>query len=103
MAHRQNRGPLKVTMAEKFARTNRAQDWDTFEKRADEPKIDAKSSVWEVYNRSATKIDRELMKDWNDILNTLLIFVSFSYILPRSRHLLVTGRTLLGHTRRFHH
>ncbi|PVF91024.1 hypothetical protein CPB86DRAFT_456233, partial [Serendipita vermifera] len=33
-------------------------------------------TAWEIYNHKASEIDRELIKDWNDSLNTLLIFVS---------------------------
>ena len=43
---------------------------------------DENTTAWEVYNSRALMIDRELVKDWNDSLNTLLIFVStplFSY------------------------
>ncbi|PVF90868.1 hypothetical protein CPB86DRAFT_720345, partial [Serendipita vermifera] len=31
---------------------------------------------WEIYNHKASEIDRELIKDWNDSLNTLLIFAA---------------------------
>jgi hypothetical protein len=34
------------------------------------------TTVWEIYNYESGKIDREMIKDWNDSLNTLLIFVS---------------------------
>jgi hypothetical protein len=34
------------------------------------------ATVWEIYNYEAAKVDKEMIKDWNDSLNTLLIFVS---------------------------
>jgi hypothetical protein len=34
------------------------------------------TTAWEIYNHKASEIDREMTKDWNDSLNTLLIFVS---------------------------
>jgi hypothetical protein len=34
------------------------------------------TTVWEIYNHKAAEVDREMIKDWNDSLNTLLIFVS---------------------------
>jgi hypothetical protein len=34
------------------------------------------TTVWDIYNRKASEVDREIIKDWNDSLNTLLIFVS---------------------------
>jgi hypothetical protein len=34
------------------------------------------TNVWEIYNRRAAELDKEMIKDWNDSLSTLLIFVS---------------------------
>jgi hypothetical protein len=34
------------------------------------------TTAWEIYNSKASGIDKEMIKDWNDSLNTLLIFVS---------------------------
>ncbi|PVF97762.1 hypothetical protein CPB86DRAFT_413646 [Serendipita vermifera] len=34
------------------------------------------TTVWEVYNHKALEVDREMIKDWNDSLNTLLIFTA---------------------------
>ncbi|CAG7848779.1 SubName: Full=Uncharacterized protein {ECO:0000313/EMBL:CCA71748.1} [Serendipita indica DSM 11827] len=34
----------------------------------------ADKTVWHTYNERADIVDRELIKDWNDSLNTLLIF-----------------------------
>lgn len=39
------------------------------------------TTAWEIYNHKATEIDTELIKDWNENLNLLLIFVSY-YLLP---------------------
>lgn len=36
----------------------------------------APATAWEIYNSRAAVIDRELIKDWNASLNTLLVFVS---------------------------
>lgn len=33
-------------------------------------------TAWEAYNHRANIYDKELIKDWNESLNTLLIFVS---------------------------
>jgi hypothetical protein len=42
-----------------------------------EPLVVAKdTTAWEIYNHKASEVDREMIKDWNDSLNTLLIFVS---------------------------
>jgi hypothetical protein len=38
--------------------------------------VTEETTAWEIYNHKATEIDRELIKDWNDSLNTLLILVS---------------------------
>jgi hypothetical protein len=38
--------------------------------------VTGNTTVWEVYNHKAAEVDREMIKDWNDSLNTLLIFVS---------------------------
>ncbi|CAG8453009.1 9393_t:CDS:2 [Acaulospora colombiana] len=37
-----------------------------------------KTTAWEFYNHEAFDIDREMIRDWNNSLNTLLIFVSAS-------------------------
>jgi hypothetical protein len=36
----------------------------------------APETAWEAYNHRAAIYDKELIKDWNESLNTLLIFVS---------------------------
>lgn len=37
-------------------------------------------SIWDVYNNVADMEDDELIKDWNDSLNFLLVFVSIDYL-----------------------
>ena len=34
------------------------------------------TSAWDIYNTEAKKVDDELVKDWTDSLNSLLVFVS---------------------------
>jgi hypothetical protein len=34
------------------------------------------NTVWDVYNNEARKVDTELVNDWKESLNTLLLFVS---------------------------
>jgi hypothetical protein len=38
-------------------------------------------TVWDVYNNEARKVDIELVKDWRESLNSLLLFVSYGYLL----------------------
>jgi hypothetical protein len=38
--------------------------------------VTKETTAWEIYNHKASGIDKEMIKDWNDNLNTLLIFVS---------------------------
>ena len=40
------------------------------------PGMVKESTVWDVYNNEARKVDNELVKDWTASLNFLLIFVS---------------------------
>jgi hypothetical protein len=40
------------------------------------PGIVKESTVWDVYNNEARKVDNELVKDWTTSLNSLLLFVS---------------------------
>jgi len=41
--------------------------------------VNNETTAWEIYNDRALTIDREIIKDWNDSLNILLIFVSSFY------------------------
>ncbi|PVF97763.1 hypothetical protein CPB86DRAFT_873943 [Serendipita vermifera] len=34
------------------------------------------TTAWEIYNHKASEVDGEMIKDWNDSLNTLLIFTA---------------------------
>lgn len=40
------------------------------------PAPGVQETAWEIYNRRAAAVDKEMIKHWNDSLNTLLIFVS---------------------------
>jgi len=40
------------------------------------PGIPKEYSGWDVYNNEAKKVDTELVNDWRDSLNSLLLFVS---------------------------
>jgi hypothetical protein len=54
----------------------------TTEMRIDEghtPGMVKESTVWDVYNNEARKVDNELVKDWTASLNFLLVFVSRSH------------------------
>lgn len=42
------------------------------------PGMVKESTVWDVYNNEARKVDNELVKDWTASLNFLLVFVSLS-------------------------
>ena len=56
--------------------------------RPDEEHVHAmakESTVWDVYNNEARKVDNELVKDWTASLNLLLVFVS-QLLLIRSLH-----------------
>ncbi|PVG03066.1 hypothetical protein CPB86DRAFT_869979 [Serendipita vermifera] len=46
-------------------------------KRPGEPlDVTSETTVWEIYNHKASEVDREMIKDWSDNLNTLLIFTA---------------------------
>ncbi|PVG03069.1 hypothetical protein CPB86DRAFT_811182 [Serendipita vermifera] len=38
--------------------------------------VTGETTAWEIYNYKASEVDREMIKDWNDSLNTLLIFTA---------------------------
>jgi hypothetical protein len=38
-------------------------------------------TVWDVYNNEARKVDTELVNDWKESLNSLLLFVSDAFSL----------------------
>lgn len=46
------------------------------------PGMKKKKTVWDVYNHEAKRVDHELIKDWRESLNSLLVFTAiFSAIL----------------------
>jgi len=59
-------------------------------------------SGWDVYNNEAKKVDTELVNDWRDSLNSLLLFVSHEIAEGLGFHLL-TGRHLCCCSHRLHH
>jgi Family of unknown function (DUF6535) len=50
------------------------------------PGMTREYSGWDVYNNEAKKVDTELVNDWRDSLNSLLLFVS--YCPRRPQHIL---------------
>jgi hypothetical protein len=48
------------------------------------PGMTKEYSAWDVYNNEARKVDTELVNDWRDSLNSLLLFVSIPP--PASTH-----------------
>ena len=63
--------PHKFPLA--AARTRRVQNYGSIQ--------DVENTVWDVYNNEARKVDTELVNDWRESLNGLLLFVS-DKILP---------------------
>jgi hypothetical protein len=49
---------------------------DSGEKPPESLEVNSDTSVWEIYNYHAEKVESEVVKDWSDSLNTLLVFVS---------------------------
>ena len=43
------------------------------------PGMTKEYSGWDVYNNEAKKVDTELIRDWRESLNSLLLFVSNPY------------------------
>jgi hypothetical protein len=41
------------------------------------------TTAWDIYKYHASRVESEVIKDWNGTLNTLLIFVSL-FIHPKS-------------------
>jgi hypothetical protein len=39
--------------------------------------LNKEHTAWDVYNKEAKKVDIELVKDWKESLNSLLLFVSW--------------------------
>jgi hypothetical protein len=38
--------------------------------------VDVDPTIWQYYNSKAETVDEEMIKDWNEGLKTLLLFVS---------------------------
>jgi hypothetical protein len=49
---------------------------DGGEKPPESLEVHSDTSVWEIYNYHAGKVESEVVKGWIDSLNTLLVFVS---------------------------
>jgi Family of unknown function (DUF6535) len=67
------------------------------------PEIPKEYSGWDVYNNEAKKVDTELVNDWRDSLNSLLLFVSIfgtNISPPNSVHI---GDHFCRRTYSFHH
>jgi Family of unknown function (DUF6535) len=77
------------------------------EARMDEERISGmvkESTVWDVYNNEARKVDNELVKDWMASLNFLLVFVSPLHISTATCIVLsFIGSHFCGRTHRVYH
>ena len=51
---------------------------DSGEKPRESLKVTPDTTAWDIYNYQAGRVESEVVKDWNDTLNTLLVFVSKS-------------------------
>jgi len=62
-------------------------------------------SGWDVYNNEAKKVDTELVNDWRDSLNSLLLFVSVVPIpsAPYTDKPKILGCHLFGCSHRIHY
>lgn len=54
------------------------------------------NTVWDVYNNEAKKVDTELVKDWKDSLNFLLVFVSTHTAFPDHSNTHIGGHFRCG-------
>jgi hypothetical protein len=92
----------RATLAEKFTRSDKRRDPRYMAPFIEE--VTPQSTAWELYNHKAEIKDWDLIRDWNDTLNTLLIFVSTPRLFVNST--LITraiGGPFLGYPDRFHH
>jgi tetratricopeptide (TPR) repeat protein len=94
--------------AEKRSGTRRVGDWPPVELdigMAGEkpPGIPKEYSGWDVYNNEAKEVDTELVNDWRDSLNSLLLFVSTFDTTPSPPNSIHTGGHICRCTYRFHH
>ena len=46
------------------------------EKPRESLKVTPDTTAWDIYNYQAGRVESEVVKDWHDSLNTLLVFVS---------------------------
>ena len=53
---------------------------DSGEKPRESLKVTPDTTAWDIYNYQAGRVESEVVKDWNDTLNTLLVFVSKSTV-----------------------
>lgn len=51
-------------------------------RRPDPKQLESESSFYDVYNNLAEAYDVEMIKDWNESLNFLLVFVSIHHLFP---------------------
>jgi hypothetical protein len=49
---------------------------DGGEKSRESLKVTSDTTAWDIYNYHAGRAESEVVKDWKDTLNTLLVFVS---------------------------
>jgi hypothetical protein len=61
--------------------------------------VTEETTAWEIYNDRADEIDRELVKDWNDSLHTLLIFVrKTTFYSTLASNMVYLGDLVVGHS-----
>jgi hypothetical protein len=65
--------------------------------------VTKETTAWEIYNHKASGIDKEMIKDWNDSLNTLLIFVSSTGAFKGCHLTCGTGRSIFSNPDSFYH
>lgn len=56
----------------RLPRVDASREWEHIRGLFNEPEY----TVWDVYNNEARKVDTELVNDWKESLNSLLLFVS---------------------------
>jgi hypothetical protein len=67
------------------------------------PGIPKEYSGWDVYNNEAKKVDTELVNDWRESLNSLLLFVSVLDTRSHPSNLVRIGSYFCCRTYSFHH
>jgi hypothetical protein len=66
-------------------------------------KVTKDTSAWEIYNYQAEIVDKERIKDWNDSLNTLIIFVRVIFAGAPAADSYVGGGIVLGSAHCIHY